>query len=182
MSYFNFSMPCAHPRKVISLMREFLQSATTLPNKIQMKKTYDGFCTLVGDYGEPLEKDEPIIVGYDISSLNHSDISEIEFSRFINTLSKGMTKGFANITVTLLHELGHQETKASLSCDDYKKRIFAMAEFDAQDLSIAERNRRYFNLKDEYKATEWAVNWLSISENRRKAKIFEKEFFKAWRG
>ena len=180
--YFDFSIPCAHPRKVINIMKEFLRSATSLPNEIKMKKSNEGFYTLLGDYGTPPEEDEPIVIAYDTNSLRHSDISEIEFARFVNTLSKGLTKGFANITVALLHELGHQETKASLPCGYAVDRLFDYAIISESEASLAEKNRLYFKLKDERKATEWAVEWLSNAENRRKAKAFEKAFFKAWRG
>ena len=38
-------------------------------------------------------------------------------------------------------------------------------------------NYAYFTLPDETAATEWAINWLSDAENRKKAKAFEKKFF-----
>ena len=38
-------------------------------------------------------------------------------------------------------------------------------------------NFEYFKLPDEKAATDWAIEWLSHPENRRKAKEFEKKFF-----
>ena len=47
-------------------------------------------------------------------------------------------------------------------------------------MSNEERNRIYFGLPDETAATEGAIKWLSIKENAKKAKKFEKEFFKCF--
>ena len=183
MAYFNFFTPCAHPRKVINLMREFLQSATSLPNKIQMKKSNEGFYTLVDGYGVKPASDSLLCIGYDTNSLcnvGEWKIPNKEFSSFINKLSNNLTKGFSNLTLALLHELGHQETKHLIPCTYEIEKMFALAEIDRSTCAIG--NQMYFELKDERKATEWAINWLTKAENRRKAKAFEKAFFKAWRG
>ena len=82
-------------------------------------------------------------------------------------------RGFANITLSLLHELGHLET-TWYDFGDYDRD----AEY-AKILTLPTNqiNHEYFKLPDEYAATEWAIEWLSKKENRIVAKQFERAFF-----
>ena len=74
-------------------------------------------------------------------------------------------KGFANVTLSILHEVGHWMTRYDIDWDEY----FAEQEnVYGQD---------YFNLKAERVATDWAIAWLSNPENRKIAKAFEVEYF-----
>ena len=75
-----------------------------------------------------------------------------------------LAQGFSNVTLSLLHELGHQFHR-----EEY---IF----FDA----VVYNNtfgEAYFNLPPEKVATDWAIAWLQVPENRKLAKKFEREFF-----
>lgn len=74
-------------------------------------------------------------------------------------------QGFANVTLSILHEVGHWMTRYDIDWDEY----FAEQE-NVYGLD-------YFNLKAERVATDWAIAWLSDPENRRVAKAFEVEYF-----
>lgn len=101
-----------------------------------------------------------------------------------------MLRGFADITLILLHELGHHETNDQIVEDGFTKaeREELMEEIQDYYTYIDEEAKimyvdkesienEYFQMPDETAATEWAINWLSNPENRKKAKAFEKKFF-----
>jgi len=72
-------------------------------------------------------------------------------------------RGFSNVTISVLHELGHWVTRAEVDWEEY---------YILQDQVSGQE---YFDLYGERVATDWAIQWLSIPENRRKAKAFEAE-------
>jgi hypothetical protein len=75
------------------------------------------------------------------------------------------------VTLALLHELGHLSVEFN---EDYDREL-ALAEI--KSLPREEINFAYFRLPDETAATDWAIEWLQIAENRKLAKAFEKKFF-----
>lgn len=87
-------------------------------------------------------------------------------------------QGFANITLVLLHELGHH-ANAETDFGDYDRQ----KELDFMDSVVPKEyvNFLYFLLPDEVAATKWAMKWLEDAENRKLAKAFEKEFFKYYK-
>lgn len=174
MARFDFSSKCAHPKKCHNLMVDFLKAATSLPDEIYLEKGSDGFCTNLEDKPGP-----GIFIEYDYSDINYPVISH-EFLHFVHGKDK-LTKGFSELTISLLHELGHNETFKDIPKNyDRKKALRKINKMTGKDLRKA--NQMYFSLTDENLATEWAVQWLSKKENRKIAKRFEKDFFKAWRG
>lgn len=72
-----------------------------------------------------------------------------------------MARGFADVTLSVLHELGH---------------FFNRDSFD-ESQEEGEEFETHFSLPCEIIATNWAIEWLQSKENRRVAKAFEKEFF-----
>lgn len=76
-----------------------------------------------------------------------------------------LARGFANVTISILHELGHWMTADEVDWEEY---------FAEQENVFGQD---YFNLKAERIATDWAIAWLSDPENRRVAKAFEVEYF-----
>lgn len=87
-------------------------------------------------------------------------------------------RGFASITLTILHEIGHFHT----FWDDYgyynrEKELEMLKAHIKGDIL----NYTYFNLPDERAATDWAIRWLQDPEHRKMAKAFEKEFFKCFK-
>ena len=75
-----------------------------------------------------------------------------------------LAKGFADVTISILHEVGHYFTKEYLTLEYYA---------EADNVS----SNDYFNIEAEYKATQWAIEWLQDAEHRKIAKAFEKEYF-----
>lgn len=88
-------------------------------------------------------------------------------------------KEFANITLALLHELGHVATRNETFYDEDGEifdRDFSMMMLgmfpDPIFASFA-----YYEMPDEKAATMWAINWLNDTEHQKIAKEFEKKFF-----
>lgn len=76
-----------------------------------------------------------------------------------------LARGFANVTISILHELGHWMTASEVNWEEY---------FAEQDNVFGQD---YFNLTAERLATDWAINWLQNPTNRKIAKAFEVEYF-----
>ena len=75
-------------------------------------------------------------------------------------------KGFSNATLAILHELGHWETRSVfniIAYDKIAKTVRGMEEYMANPY--------------EQLATQWAICWLQVPQNRRVAKQFEDYFF-----
>lgn len=170
---------CIHPRKAYNLMKEFL-------NEISDLCYFDG-----DDY----YKTEILLCKADefaaecVDCVAECDELEIYYN-FENLYGEGaklfrtywtkkvpMLKGFANITLTLLHELGHLETndkiRQTFSVEMRKLTWFAI---DNKFNNVDDKNYHYFAMPDEASATQWGIDWLSNAEHRKIAKIFEKKF------
>ena len=173
MARFDFTSDCAHPKRCRKLMKKFLEDATTLCKEIDLSEGVFGFCTNL----ENKDKSK-IIIEYDYADLNDGAQSK-EFCRFFHEKDK-VTKGFSELTLSLLHELGHNET-VSLVPKKYSREK-SLRKIKKQTSDFVELNRLYFNLTDELMATEWAITWLRSKNNRKRAKKFERDFFNAWRG
>lgn len=127
-----------------------------------------GFAVCISDIGEPT-----ISMWYDIENL--WDRGSAQFARdFYSRCPMG--RGFATITITLLHELGHIHSQQEF--DGYN-RVAAIQNLHKQYAKEV-INFEYFKLPDEKAATDWAIEWLANAENRKMAKAFEKEFFKCF--
>lgn len=91
-----------------------------------------------------------------------------------------MLKGFSDVTLALLHELGHLETIDALHEDGYSRfermeNLLYINDSGKGNFNLL--NFMYFNMRDEKAATHWAIEWLSDPEHRKLAKKFEKQFF-----
>lgn len=75
-----------------------------------------------------------------------------------------LARGFANVTLSILHEIGHHFNRESYITTDAE-------EYDA---SVG---YWHFMLPCEMDATDWAIEWLQDPENRKVAKQFERNFF-----
>lgn len=75
-----------------------------------------------------------------------------------------LAQGFAHVTLSILHEIGHQFHR-----EEY---IY----FNAKEYNDA-HGEAHFQLLPEIVATNWAIEWLQNPEHRKQAKAFEKEFF-----
>ena len=72
-----------------------------------------------------------------------------------------IARGFASVTLSILHELGHHFNREVV--------IFA-------DKLVGDDMEEHLTLPHEVIATEWAINWLKDPINRKTAKAFEKEY------
>lgn len=75
-----------------------------------------------------------------------------------------LARGFANVTISILHEIGHHFHREEYIFCDYNEYENAKS-FD------------HFRLPCEMVATDWAIAWLQDAQNRKVAKQFEHEFF-----
>jgi len=128
----------------------------------------EGFAVCVADIGEPT-----ISMWYNIESLwsrGNTQFTQNFYSRC------PMSRGFASVTLSLLHELGHIHSQQEF--DGYN-RLTAISDL-RERYSKEVINLEYFKLPDEMAATDWAIEWLANAENRKVAKAFEKEFFKCF--
>ena len=73
-----------------------------------------------------------------------------------------MAQGFANVTLSILHELGHHFNREVVIC---------------ADKLVGDNMEEHLALPHEVIATDWAINWLQNKENRKTVKKFEKNFF-----
>lgn len=168
MAKFKYTSKCAHPKKVRRIMEDFVNEASTISykgNKIPiLLEKGDEFAT--NGFRKP---DQLIIIWYNFKQAHHKDFNA-------NFRTTEAAKGFADITISLLHEIGHHETRHKVPKRYNRQKAIAKIE---KAMPIVQ-NELYFNLPDEKLATEWARAWLEVEENRKLAKKFEKKFFKAW--
>ena len=171
---------CIHPRRAYNLMKNFLNDVSDLYyfNEDEFEKT------------EILLRKSDAFAAESVDCVADCDTLEIYYN--LDTLTDEgsklfraywtdkvpMLKGFADITLTLLHELGHLETSDELrKTFSYEMRQLAWSAIDMTCDNVKEKNIKYFGMPDETAATQWGIAWLSDAENRKYAKAFEKEFF-----
>ena len=75
-----------------------------------------------------------------------------------------LAQGFASVTLSILHEIGHHFHR-----EEY---IFS----DPREYNAA-TGHWHFLLPCEIVATDWAIEWLQDPEHRKVAKQFERNFF-----
>ena len=190
-----------HPRKIVWAMRDFIDeihdityegeiimelgkpdetpeeffarfiNATVVKERAMCKmiKTEDNNFFYRPNYNRP----DLITIGYNFKFLEERKNSF--YTNFIHRFP--MAKGFARVTIILLHELGHA---SSVQEFEGYSRTESMLDILNTANSAEEANERYFKLPDEVSASEWAMDWLSIPENRKIAKRFEKKFFSCY--
>lgn len=184
MAKFDYTSKCVHPRLCSKIMKEFISDASDLFEEIKndkqaikckrsvnLSKGHRGFGARINSTEIYIEYDFPNIV---------NDIGHNEFRRNI-TMRNASMQGFADVTLVLLHELGHFETKSDVPFGyDRQKAQNDYLRWGGDNMRLL--NLMYFSLPDEWLATQWAINWLSNEDNRKRAKQFEHDFFRAWRG
>ena len=187
-----------HPRKVVWAMRDFINEIHELTytalsvspidgesvddfmkrwhndlqeseEKARVKLVKEhGFCAYIDDQGEEFFR-----IGYNFDELWHK--GSFQFAQdFFSRCPMG--RGFASVTLAILHELGHFHSQQDFEGYD---RELALKEI-RKNFAPQFRNFEYFKLPDEKSATDWAIEWLSHSENRKLAKQFEKKFFECF--
>ena len=156
---------CIHSRKVVQFMKEFVQFATEHQYRVFLNPSHS-FNLTTYDF----MRDNEIRIGYNFQSLTDLEFRQVKRD-LINRCPSA--RGFADITFTLLHEIGHFMTRSK---ETYEKQIKALRELKTM-MSPNEINYAYVQLPSERVATDWAIEWLEEPENRKFAKAFEKRFF-----
>lgn len=195
-------MKCVHPRNVVKFMKAFAKQVCEtgnimyyngdellnpeadfwdwefgegiyLPCDVTMKKS-DRFSYFIRDD----DADSDVVITYNFDELFSKGSKEFR-QDFTRRCPAG--RGFSDITITLLHELGHAATNFD---EDLLKfdRFTALETLRNSWNATHEKNERginfeYFKLPDETAATNWAIKWLQDADHRRLAKAFEKKFF-----
>ena len=170
-------MKCVHPRKAFNLMQQFIDNANDLYYNysidVRLKKG-DCFCADGIDSLDEAE-DDTLTINYNFDEL--WDISAKIFRAYW-TKKSPILKGFSDITISILHELGHltttEKVRPNFSIQQREELVEALTN---KYRDYKELNYAYFEMPDEKSATEWAIEWLSNAENRKIAKAFEKKFF-----
>ena len=170
-------MKCTSIHRVSRLMKAFLNDACDLLTnegetvEIMLQKCQSFQADIVENQSEYEELD----IYYNLDEL-FAESSKIFRAYWVERCP--MLKGFSDITISLLHELGHLETNEEIRPEfPVAMREIALMGIEERFDNDLDRNRFYFALPDEKAATEWAIKWLSDAENRKKAKKFEKKFF-----
>lgn len=118
-------------------------------------------CNRDEDWGMSLCDQHPrLIVPKD---LDKNDEGDKEF-RIDFTERCPLARGFANVTISILHEIGHHFHR-----EEY---IFC----DAEEYENA-HGFDHFKLPCEMVATDWAITWLQDPDHRKLAKQFERNYF-----
>lgn len=172
------SMKIKHPRKIVKVMRDFINVAHGLTygednrnvDCSLRKISKVNFCS----YFDP-SAPNTFYIGYNFNLLEDKSI-RIIYKDFIRRFPSG--RGFATITLILLHEIGHTYYPRS-SFKGYNK-TKAIDEIYLTASTQEEATTLYMNLPDEYAATGWAIDWLKDPEHRKIAKKFEKQFYECY--
>ena len=148
-------MKCVHPRKAHRLMEDFLNYA----------------CDLVCD---DVKTEIILKIEYNLEQVWDNGIEL--FRKFWEERAP-ILQEFSNITLTLLHELGHLETNDEVrAVFTFKDRHITWETINLLFDNDTEKNFRYFEMLDEASATQWGIDWLADSEHQRITKIFEQNF------
>lgn len=195
-------MKCIHPRKVIKFMLAFANAvcetgdilyyngeeilnpdddilewefgdAIFYPCEVTFKKS-NRFAYCVRDDNA----DPEVIIFYNFEELFCKGSKEFrqDFTRRCPA-----AKGFADVTIAILHELGHAATNFDDDLANFN-RSAALDELETKWMATHKKGERgfnfeYFKMPDETAATDWAIKWLQNPEHRKIAKAFEKQFF-----
>lgn len=180
-----------HPRKAVWVMRDFINEIHQLTyavldfpyvegetgevfapeiekrSSVKLVKSY-GFWADIADKNSVKFK-----IGYNFSELWQK--GTFQFSQdFFSRCPMG--RGFASVTLAILHELGHLHAQQDFEGYDRTKAVQELRKNFPPEI----RNFAYFKLPDEMAATDWAIEWLSNAKNRKIAKRFEKKFFECF--
>jgi hypothetical protein len=165
---------CIHPKKANQIIYNFLNNAIVSPCEYLVKSinTKEVNYFAFGD----IDDDQAIIFVPNWKKANYKkDLGGKCFrADFISRCP--IAQGFSDVTLSLLHEVGHTMTKALVP--PMKDEIDRYNEAVEKTDDMKEVNKLYFALTDERMATDWAIEWLQNSDNRKMAKEFENEFFK----
>ena len=120
------------------------------------------FITRSDDWSSSMYDRHPrITIPYDLTKHDEGDrLFRIDFVKRCP-----LARGFADVTLSILHEIGHHF---------HREEFIFMT--DVKEYEEAE-GMEHFKFPCEVVATDWAIAWLQNPQNRKIAKEFEKDFF-----
>lgn len=169
------NVKCVHPIKVNRIIKEFLEEVFVFPVNltIEHENISEVYYAVCGDFND--EEDDEIVVyvpNWKKADYKHDFGGKCFRKDFIERCPNA--KGFSDVTISLLHEVGHTMTKSQLP-DDYDR------EKECEKVEKVKGKTAhafaYFRMLDEMLATDWAIEWLQHKKNRKIAKQFEKKFW-----
>lgn len=144
----------------LQAIRKFAAEVAEQKVIIARQRLHNNWAMCINLFSDEIRMKIPDNLNYEPDEIDH------DFRRdFIARYSPA--QGFANVTLSILHEIGHAKTKwdGGNVFDDFNKR------------QRIKTQKQYMLLESERRATDWAIQWLYSAEHRRLAKQFEKEFF-----
>lgn len=118
-------------------------------------------CTRSDDWAMAMTDSKPrLLVPHDLDKNDDGD----KLFRFDFVARCPLARGFSNVTISILHEIGHHFNRESYITTDSEQYDASIGYF-------------HFMLPCEMDATDWAIEWLQDPEHRRIAKQFERDFF-----
>lgn len=183
---FDFNSKPAHPRKIMTIINKFVNDlGVTREGKYKVyftvRRDEDNCAYDCADFTN-LTCD----VGICFSNLMLLDTF---FIRQFAIEKCPCLKGFSYLTFILLHEIGHHaeakkyDPETEYTADEWMDITFHCIDISKTQEECEMHLQKYYSeTYNERLATDWAIDWISNAENRKKAKAFEKEFFKTWRG
>lgn len=164
------NVKCIHPIKVNKIIKAFIENF--FPEFMDIEIDWDNNSTI--NYAVCVEDDEITIYvpNWKKADFKNDDGGKYFRKDFIKRYASA--KGFSDVTIALLHEIGHVMTKG-----DLPKNYSRYNEYNKinEIENKVERCFAYFKMLDETLATNWAIKWLENAENRKIAKAFEKKFW-----
>ena len=161
---------CIHPIKVNKLIKAFITNVIPFP--INLTLSWDD--TPLIDYAICADGNNITVFIPNWKKADYTnDYGGKCFRKdFVDRCPLG--RGFSDITISLLHEIGHAMTDADIP-NNFCREVEYSKIRNISD--ITQRMFAYFRLLDEMMATDWAIDWLQDAEHRKMAKAFEKEFW-----
>lgn len=142
-----------------------LQAIRWFASKVLNEKVVIPHERLDGNWGMvvgPFSNEPRLMIPKDLNAKDHDDYTfRQDFTRRYS-----VAKGFANHTLTILHECGHWNTREQINIFTYDRRR-----------ARCKTSTEYYLMKEERIATDWAIQWLYEPENRKLAKEFERKYF-----
>lgn len=90
-----------------------------------------------------------------------------------NAIKWGLKYNVDDFIISLLHEVGHLETKSKLTKKQIKKDLKTRKKIERKEEITKKDNLKYYHLPSERKATKWAIKY--INTHPKKIKKFWKK-------
>ena len=181
---FDYTSRPANIRKLNAICKAFIAEIVPACERCENPDIYYYRVSVDEGFGIHADEDFEVNMQYNYPSISNNLLCTKAFNHFVYDNWK-YTRGFAGITLTILHEMGHWATYPLLSKGYNRAEALAdmYLECEKKNFSGYELQMYYMtHFEDERRATEWGMNWLADAQNRKTAKAFEKAFFKCWKG